>query len=668
MIVGIMDTGVMEVEAIQGRIVGGENFTGDGVPATSTANLGHGTFVATAVGANVIFLFNPTGSFAQAVKRYLPSAVISNYGGTGLDAIPMVGIAPFCQFYALKIFNIFGFTTNSIILAAFDRTIELKDKYNRGEPGGVNIQVLNGSFGGASLFAGDDPFFAGMVSELQDVGIVTCFSAGNSGPAGMTVGDPGLARNNLTVGASSIAAYEKIAIDLIFGLPGLGGLWRANDIHQTALFSSRGPTPDGRMDPDIIAPGDWIYGQSSPGSVSIGSGTSYSSPMVAGAAALLLSAHPGASPEQVRGALLYGADPDVLEDHSGNNDQGFGFLDVYKAHQVFGVGNPPDQGAEKSKIAKNLKKLGIKVYGDDHFVVKTGWLLPGERKDIFFRTLGLDRRVVINVTVTAELPPSQQNQLFGDDILVTVASAKTSFGDYRTSGFVLNAATFTMEEQDIEFGISRITVLGDWTNAGRVKARVEVMKVRAIPSVLPVAFGTVTQGEIDTYSLFVPPGASELDLALAWDSHWGRWPTNDLDVLIFDPNGNLVLVNNDFDFDFDGLSLDTPEKIIIHSPMPGTWTLLVNGFTVWDGVEQYVLLAGIPGMVPKVSESGGSDLIASLPTKFDVAQNYPNPFNPSTQINYQLPEESHVTIRIYDIRGNLVRVLEDAENLPVITR
>ncbi|MDQ7053172.1 MAG: hypothetical protein Q9P14_09865, partial [candidate division KSB1 bacterium] len=59
-----------------------------------------------------------------------------------------------------------------------------------------------------------------------------------------------------------------------------------------------------------------------------------------------------------RGALLYGASPDVLEDHSGNNGWGSSFLDVYKAHQVFGVRHPQIRACE---IQNQFKKLGIKV-------------------------------------------------------------------------------------------------------------------------------------------------------------------------------------------------------------------------------------------------------------------------------------------------------------------
>jgi hypothetical protein len=50
-----------------------------------------------------------------------------------------------------------------------------------------------------------------------------------------------------------------------------------------------------------------------------------------------------------------------------------------------------------------------------------------------------------------------------------------------------------------------------------------------------------------------------------------------------------------------------------------------------------------------------------IPTAFDILQNYPNPFNPDTQINYTLPEPANVKIQIFNLLGQNVQVLMDAE-------
>lgn len=127
--------------------------------------------------------------------------------------------------------------------------------------------------------------------------MITVFSAGNAGPGAKTIGAPGSAKNVLTVGASEnyrptwTDGCNMTAAD-------------ADNAQEMASFSSRGPTEDQRVKPDLVAPGTHIIGAASqdPGYNGTGvcdkympagqtlyaasSGTSHSAPAVAGATSL----------------------------------------------------------------------------------------------------------------------------------------------------------------------------------------------------------------------------------------------------------------------------------------------------------------------------------------------------------------------------------------------
>jgi hypothetical protein len=159
------------------------------------------------------------------------------------------------------------------LLRAVDWTIENKDRFS--------IDVMSLSLGGPIVIPGATNNGDSSISQALDVaveaGIVTVVAIGN--------GNLGIAAHPAS------ASYPGDSVKAIT-------VGSVNDDHNREIYSSRGPTGDGRLKPDVMAPGGAIMSASAgsgDGYVSY-SGTSMATPHVAGVAALMIQANPGISP------------------------------------------------------------------------------------------------------------------------------------------------------------------------------------------------------------------------------------------------------------------------------------------------------------------------------------------------------------------------------------
>ena len=294
--VAVIDTGVASVPDLSGRIVavqneglfGGtspcKNFSGEPDCADS---YGHGTFV---------------------------SGIIAGNGAS--SGGKWKGVAPQAKVLSVKIAGESGASDVSTLLAAIQWVVSYKSTYN--------IKVLNLSLGTNSTqtYRSDPMNYA--VEKAWDAGIVVVVSASNLGPEPGTISKPGDDPWVITVGATDDN-----------GTPGLGD-------DAVPSFSGRGPTgADGLAKPDVVAPGAHVISLRAPGSAvdqqfpnyvdgsyRKASGTSFSTGMVTGTAALMLQANPSWSPNRVKYALTSTARPNAS---SNPMLVGAGLIDAYSA-------------------------------------------------------------------------------------------------------------------------------------------------------------------------------------------------------------------------------------------------------------------------------------------------------------------------------------------------
>lgn len=267
--VAVLDTGIYPHNDFDQRIVCFKDIEGGRLLPYD--NNGHGTHIAAMIG----------GSGVSSDGKYR-------------------GVAPGCSLIAVKVLDARGNGFASDVLAGL-----MWIRCHRKE---YNIRIVNISVGSLSRKdMTENSVLVRGVDEAWNDGLVVVVAAGNHGPGPRTITTPGISRKVITVGCSD--DYKEVDV--------MG--------NRMVDYSGRGPTLACVCKPDLVAPGSGIVSCSNrQGCYMKKSGTSMSTPLVSGAAALLLERFPHMTNRDVKLRMMERA-VDLGRPH---NYQGWGMLDV----------------------------------------------------------------------------------------------------------------------------------------------------------------------------------------------------------------------------------------------------------------------------------------------------------------------------------------------------
>lgn len=427
-------------------------------------------------------------------------------------------------------------------------------------------------------------------------------------------------------------------------------------------FSSRGPDPAAEdiIKPDITAPGIQILAGASPfpdeGFVAgelfqAIAGTSMSSPHVAGLFALLKQVNPGWSAAMAKSALMTTADTAVVDNDRVSQATPFGM-----GSGMADVGSPTRSGsAFKPGLVYDagfldylgfLCDAGPEVFSDPvgTCAALEGLGVPTEATNLNYPSIGVSQLAgteTVTRTVTSVAPgrrfyrvsvdapdgydvtvsPSQFLINRGETVTytVTINNVSAPIGEWRFGSLTWNSGPFSVHSPIAvqgalfdapaevtgsgETGSTSFDVSFGYTGEYSAQAHGLVPATLTVDNVLqdPDQNFDPSDGFSDAHA-FTLSGASHFRVAIPPEA---TEADADLDVYVYDPNGDLVAAST-----LGG----TDEQVDIESPMDGTWTVYVHGWAAPGGDSDYTMYSWAISATP-----GGNLSIDSAPTSATLA-------------------------------------------------
>ena len=285
--------------------------------------------------------------------------------GTGAPNYQHVGVAPRANLVGVKVLDGGGSGSFAAVMAGMQWTVEKRHEFNI-RAASMSLGALTGAIEWTSS---EEESVNRMANEMMRAGVTLFIAAGNSGGTA-TIGTPGSAEDVITVG--SLDKDTSIAI-----------------------YSSQGPTEEGRVKPNIAFVGSSVNApdaNTGDGYVAL-SGTSMATPGAAGVAVLMYQANPDLSPFDIRNIMQETSTYRECHYMLANEPCAEDAIPKNRQNNVYGHGHVNAQPAvdEAANYDYDLSLTLNVTLASDYGLDNRVWISPGE--SIFYNLEGGIQRV-----------------------------------------------------------------------------------------------------------------------------------------------------------------------------------------------------------------------------------------------------------------------------------